>query len=107
LPELLASVVFAVGSAELLGDTTCILSRAAKSAGDVTEEIKLSVPSQRNQAKQMAYSLVDKLPLLLGNEATESVPRRFKNESTRMARHLPSTICCQRHIITTLRDQAN
>jgi glucose/mannose-6-phosphate isomerase len=80
LPELLASAVFAVGLAELLGDTTQLLSQAAKSVGDVIEEIKLSVPSQRNQAKQMAYSLVDKLPLLLGNEAYESALRRFKND---------------------------
>jgi hypothetical protein len=58
-----------MGSAEPLKDTCRLLTQATKSLGDLIEKIKLNVTSHQNNAKQMAHALVDKLPLLIGNEA--------------------------------------
>jgi glucose/mannose-6-phosphate isomerase len=80
LPELLAAAVFVAGSAELLRDASEHLSKTAKSLRDLIEKVKQTVPSQQNNAKRMAQSLVNRLPLLIGDEAHGSVLRRFKNE---------------------------
>jgi len=42
--------------------------------------VKTTVPSRENNAKQMAQALVNRLPLVIGDEAYASVLRRFKNE---------------------------
>jgi glucose/mannose-6-phosphate isomerase len=80
LPELAAAAIDVMGSAKLLKDTSKLLSDAAKSLSDVIEGLKPTVPLNRNEAKQMAQALVDRLPLLIGDEAYGSVLRRFKNE---------------------------
>lgn len=80
LPELAAAAIGVMGSAKLLKDTSKLLSDAAKSLSDVIEGLKPTVPLNRNEAKQMAQALVDRLPLLVGDEAYGSVLRRFKNE---------------------------
>jgi glucose/mannose-6-phosphate isomerase len=80
LPELVAATVFVMGSAGVLTDTSKVLSEAAKSLGSLIERIGPNVPSTRNEAKRFADLLVDKLPLIIGDEAYVSVLRRFKNE---------------------------
>jgi glucose/mannose-6-phosphate isomerase len=80
LPELVAAAIFVMGSTELLRDSSKLLSEAAKSLMDLIEKVNQTVPSQQNDAKQMAQALVDRLPLLMGDEAYGSVMRRFKNE---------------------------
>jgi glucose/mannose-6-phosphate isomerase len=80
LPELVASATFVMGSAKLLRNTSGLLTRAAKSLSELIEKVRPTVQSQHNDAKQMAQALVDRLPLLIGDEAYGSVLRRFKNE---------------------------
>jgi len=80
LPELTAAVFFVMGSTKLLPDASKLLLEAAKSLGDLIMKVKSTVPSRQNNAKQMAQALVDRLPLIIGDEAYASVLRRFKNE---------------------------
>lgn len=61
-------------------DTQKILSDARKSAANQVDNVGPSVPSEKNSAKQMAQTLVEKLPLIIGGEEEYSVLRRFKNE---------------------------
>ena len=80
LPELTAAVFFVMGSAGLLPDASRLLPEAAKSLSDLNTKVKPTVPSRQNDAKQMAQALVDRLPLIIGDETYGSVLRRFKNE---------------------------
>lgn len=80
LPELVGAAIFALGQAEILGDTSALLAESSKSLGEIVRKLRPSVPSHENPAKHMAQTLVDKLPLLVGNEEFASVLRRFKNE---------------------------
>lgn len=80
LPELVAAAVFVMDSANLLINSSRLLSEAAKELGDMVEKVKLAVPAGQNDAKRMAQALVGRLPLLIGDEAYGSVIRRFKNE---------------------------
>jgi len=80
LPELMAAVFFVMGSTSVLRDTQKLLLEAAKSLSDLIIRVKPTVPSRQNDAKQMAQALVDRLPLIIGDEACASVLRRFKNE---------------------------
>jgi len=80
LPELVAAAVFAMGSAGLLANTSKVLSDAANSLSERIGKVKQTVPSERNAAKKAAQALMDKLPLLIGDEGYGSVLRRFKNE---------------------------
>jgi glucose/mannose-6-phosphate isomerase len=80
LPEIVASAIFVMGSAKVLRKTSGLLAAAAKSLGELIEKVRPTVQSQHNDAKQMAQALVDRLPLLIGDEAYGSVLRRFKNE---------------------------
>jgi glucose/mannose-6-phosphate isomerase len=79
LPELVASAIFVMGSAKLI-DTKRLLSEAARSLTDLVEAVKPTVPFQSNPAKLIAQTLVNRLPLLIGDESYGSVLRRFKNE---------------------------
>lgn len=80
LPELLAAAIFVMGSAALFKEIPRILSEAAQSLTTQIDRVKPTAPSQENYAKRMAQTLVDKIPLLIGNEENGSVLRRFKNE---------------------------
>jgi len=80
LPELLAAAIFVMESAALLKDSEKILGKAAGLLRTQIKSISQTAPLQRNKAKQMAQALVDRLPLLIGNEENGSVLRRFKNE---------------------------
>lgn len=80
LPELLAASTFVLGSAAILKDTPRLLSEARKSVASQIDKVRPKVPSDKNSAKQMAQTLVDKLPLIIGGEEDSSVLRRFKNE---------------------------
>lgn len=80
LPELVAAVMFVLGSAKVLENITRLLSEAAKSVKAQIEQVKSTAPSNQNDAKRSAQALVDKLPLLIGDEEYASVLRRFKNE---------------------------
>jgi glucose/mannose-6-phosphate isomerase len=80
LPELVAATVYAIGSVDMVTNVSSLLSRAADSLAVCIGKVKQSVPTQDNSAKQMAQALLDKLPLLIGDEAYGSVIRRFKNE---------------------------
>jgi glucose/mannose-6-phosphate isomerase len=80
LPELTAAAIFVMGSTKLLPDASKLLSEASMSVGDLIKRAKSSVPSEQNDAKLMAKALVDRLPLIMGDEAYGSVLRRFKNE---------------------------
>lgn len=80
LPELVAATVYAMGLADLVSNVPSLLSRSADSLALCIAKVKQGVPTHDNSAKQMAQALVDKLPLLIGNEAYGSVIRRFKNE---------------------------
>jgi glucose/mannose-6-phosphate isomerase len=80
LPELLAAAIFVMGSAALFKETPTILSETAQSLTAQIDRVKPAVPSSENYAKRMAQTLVDKIPLLIGNEENGSVLRRFKNE---------------------------
>lgn len=80
LPEMVAAVMFVLGSAKILGNLPRLFSEAAKSVKQEVERVKASVPSNQNEAKSLAQHLVDKLPLLIGDEEYASVLRRFKNQ---------------------------
>jgi glucose/mannose-6-phosphate isomerase len=80
LPELFAASIFVLGSAAILKDTPRLLSEARKSVAKQVDNVKPTVPRDKNGAKQMAETLVDKLPLIIGGEEDSSVLRRFKNE---------------------------
>ena len=80
LPELLAAAVYVMGAAGIVEDYSALLSQGAQALKKEFLEIKPTVPADRNPAKKMAQALVDKVPLLIGNEENGSVLRRFKNE---------------------------
>lgn len=80
LPELLAAANYILGAIGLVEDHKTILHRGAQALKEKLLEIKPSVPAESNPAKKMALALVNKLPLLIGNEENGSVLRRFKNE---------------------------
>lgn len=80
LPELLAAAVHVLGAAGIIEDHRALLSQGAQMLKAKLLEIKPSVPANRNSAKKMAQNLVDKVPLLIGDEENGSVLRRFKNE---------------------------
>lgn len=80
LPELVAAVMFVLGSAKVLENVPRLLSEAAKSIKAQIEQVKPSVPSSQNDAKSFAQVLLDNLPLLIGDEEYGSVLRRFKNQ---------------------------
>lgn len=80
LPELGAAVMFVLGSAKVLENVPGLLSEAAKSVKAQIDQVKLSVESSQNDAKTFAQGLVDKLPLIIGDEERASVLRRFKNQ---------------------------
>ncbi len=65
LPELVAAAVFVMGSANVLTDSSKLLSEAAKSLGDMVEKVKPAVPSQQNDAKQMAAGFGRQTPASL------------------------------------------
>jgi len=77
LPELTAVVFFAMGSTKLLPDAPKLLLEAAVTR-DFFMNVKPTVPSRQNNAKQMAQALVDRL-LIIGDETYASVLSRFKN----------------------------
>jgi len=80
LPELVAAVMFVLGSAKVLENIPRLLSEATKSVKAQIDQVKSTVPLDRNDAKSFAQALVDKLPLLIGDEEYGSVLRRFKNQ---------------------------
>jgi glucose/mannose-6-phosphate isomerase len=92
LPELTAAALFAMGSAKLIPDPSKLLLEAARSLNDLIMKVKTAVPSLQNNAKQMAQALVDRLPLIIGNETHASVLRRFKNELNENSK-MPA-VCC-------------
>ncbi len=80
LPELIAAAIFVMESAEILRDSDSILRQVAGSLRTEIKSIGENSTIQGNKAKQIARALVDRLPLLMGNEESGSVLRRFKNE---------------------------
>ena len=80
LPELLAAAMYVMESAQLIKEAAKVLSAASRSLSSQIDTLRPVVPSHINQAKRMAQALVDKIPLLIGNEENGSVLRRFKNE---------------------------
>lgn len=80
LPELVAAATFVLGSAKVLENTPKLLSESARSIKQQLELIGPSVPSNQNDAKRFAKALLNKLPLLIGDEEQGSVLRRFKNQ---------------------------
>jgi len=80
LPELLAAASHTLAAANILQDCRTLLEEARRSVREQINNVKVSVNLNQNMAKQMAAALVDKLPLLIGNEESISVLRRFKNE---------------------------
>jgi glucose/mannose-6-phosphate isomerase len=80
LPELLGAVTHVLGAANIVNDNRRVLDEAARSVREQISRVKVSVPSQQNKAKQIAKSLADRLPILVGSEENTSVLRRFKNE---------------------------
>ena len=80
LPELTAALLFVMGTTRLLPDNSRVLLQAAKSLSDLIIKVNRTVPSQQNSAKQMAQALINRLPIIIGDEAYASVLRRFKNE---------------------------
>ena len=80
LPELLAAVLFSLGKEILKEEPRTILDSASKALTSQIQSLKFDAPTNRNQAKQMAEQMQNRLPLLLGPEERTSVLRRFKNE---------------------------
>jgi glucose/mannose-6-phosphate isomerase len=80
LPELLGAGTYVLAQAGIIGDGRGLLELARASVTGLIEGVKGAVPLERNPAKQVASSLLGRLPVLIGNEEDASVLRRFKNE---------------------------
>lgn len=80
LPELLAAVLVVLGKGILLEQPSTILGHASNALTSEIRSVEFDMPTNVNQAKQMAERLHNRLPLLLGPEERVSVLRRFKNE---------------------------
>jgi len=80
LPELVGAVTHVLGESNILEDARGLLDLGSKAVREVTDSVKVTVPSKQNPAKQLASALKNRLPLLIGNEDHVSVLRRFKNE---------------------------
>lgn len=92
LPELVSAAMFVLGAAGIIQDADRLLLETADSVAVEIERVKPTVPSPRNQAKQIAQALVGKLPLLFGSEENVSVLRRFKNELNENSK-IPAFYC--------------
>ena len=79
-PELIAAVLYAVGSAGLIENAQEMLLESAETLQTQIREIGSDRGLRENTAKQLATAIQGKLPVLFGNEDAESVLRRFKNE---------------------------
>jgi glucose/mannose-6-phosphate isomerase len=79
-PELIAAVLYAVGSAGLIENAQEMLLESAETLQTQIREIGPDRGLRENTAKQLATAIQGKLPVLFGNEDKESVLRRFKNE---------------------------
>lgn len=80
IPELLASAILVMSRAGLIGNPDMLLRNCSKMLQSEIGAIGPRNPLVENKAKQMAQKLLGKLPLLIGNEDSASVLRRFKNE---------------------------
>lgn len=80
LPELIAAVMFSLGSASILKNIERLLSDAASHVKDLISQVEPEVQSTRNSAKKCALALHQKLPLIIGDEEYGSALRRFKNQ---------------------------
>jgi glucose/mannose-6-phosphate isomerase len=80
LPELIGAAVHVLGETEMIRDSRVLLESASLSMKATIDDVSPAVPFERNSAKQIASSVVGRLPLLVGSEENVSVLRRFKNE---------------------------
>jgi glucose/mannose-6-phosphate isomerase len=80
LPELVGATIFALSAADLLRDSSGLLAGVQASVQEQVDGVKPTVPFEKNLAKQLAQILLDRIPLLIGDEDYGSVLRRFKNE---------------------------
>jgi glucose/mannose-6-phosphate isomerase len=80
LPELVGAAIHVLAAVGILEDTHRLLDMATSSTRALIDEVKATVPLERNPAKQVATALMGRLPLLIGSEENISVLRRFKNE---------------------------
>jgi glucose/mannose-6-phosphate isomerase len=89
---LLAGLLERAGMLELTGQE---VDEAADAARSVVRSCWSDIPTDSNMAKQLAWSLLDRLPVIVGSGAMAAVARRWKTQlnenanSAAMAEELP------------------
>ncbi len=80
LGYLFAPAVNILQRAEVLKPNEADLSAAIKLLDELEQIYQPNSPTSQNQAKQLAYSLYDHIPVVVGSNITKSVARRWKNQ---------------------------
>jgi glucose/mannose-6-phosphate isomerase len=92
LPELVAAVAHVLADGGVFDDSRELLRLASSSMSEMINRVKGAVPLRQNPAKQAATAMIERLPLLVGNEENVSVLRRFKNELNENSK-VPAFFC--------------
>lgn len=80
LGYLFVPAVIILKKAGVLSEKDANLNSAIELIKQLNSIYEISVPTPQNRAKQLAYSLFDRVPIIVGSSITKSVARRWKNQ---------------------------
>ncbi len=80
LGYLLAPAIILLARTGVIESSEADFSSAIKLMHDLTQSYQPSVPTAKNRAKELAYKLYDRIPLIIGSGLTSSAAKRWKNQ---------------------------
>jgi glucose/mannose-6-phosphate isomerase len=80
LPNLLGALILILQKINLMNDISLEINDAINSLNEVRKKIEFSVPSNKNSLKQLAFLLLEKIPVIYSINRYFSVAQRLKNQ---------------------------